>query len=164
MVLNANHVLEFIPSGVGQFGAKAQCGVDLSVCGIKRIKGGKITQNGKEIDKYEEVPSYISKEGIKTWILKKGVYSLEFDQDIKLDNKHSGMVIGRSTTNRLGCLIRSSWFDAGFTCPSIGATLYVLGDNQVKVEEHSRLAQLILFDTEESEAYNGNYQGEKDIK
>lgn len=163
MVLNANHILDFIPSGLGQFGAKAQCGVDLSVSNIRRIKGGKITQIGKKIDDYEEV-DFSEKDGIKTWALPNGVYSLEFDQDVKLDDTHSGIIVGRSTTNRVGCLIRSSWFDPCFECSSIGATLYVLGDNVVEIEEHSKLAQLILFETEKSEAYNGSYKGNKDIK
>lgn len=164
MILNAKNVLNFIPNGIGEFGAKAQCGIDLSIKNIKRIKGGKIFQNGKEIDEYENVDFYISEKGNKVFCLPNGVYSLEFDQNIKLDNKHCAFVIGRSTTNRVGSLIRSSVFDPGFDCPSIGATMYVMGDNLVEVEEHSRLAQLIVVECEESELYNGNYQGSKDIK
>lgn len=164
MVLNADNILSFIPGGLGQFGAKAQCGIDLSIKNIRRIKGGKIFQNGKDIDEYEEVDVYTNKQGNKVFTLPNGVYSLEFDQDIKLDNKHSGFIKGRSTTNRCGCYIWSGWFDCGFDCPSIGATMLVAGDNMVEIEEHSRLAQLILLDTEESEEYNGSYKGNKDIK
>lgn len=163
MVLNANSILKFIPGGLGDFGAKAQCGIDLSIKNIRRIKGGKIFQNGKEIDEYEEVDTYTNEKGNKVFALPNGVYSLEFDQDIKLDNKHCGIIIGRSTTNRVGILIRSGWFDCGFES-TIGATMYALGDNIVEIEEHSRLAQLILFECEESEEYNGSYKGKKDIK
>ena len=130
---------------------------------IRRIKGGKIFQDGKDIDKYEEVDIYFNNNK-KCFVLPNGVYSLEFDQSINLDNKHSGIIIGRSTINRCGCLIRSSWFDTGFSCDTSGATLYVLGDNIVEIEEHSRLAQLIVFETEESEEYNGSYKGQNDIK
>ena len=166
MILSAKSILnlKLIPSGLGEFGALAQCGIDLSVKNIRRIKGGKIFQNGKDIDEYEELDFYTNKNNNKIFVLPNGVYSLEFDQDIKLDKEHSGIIVGRSTTNRCGCLIRSSWFDTGFSCDSIGATLYVLGDNVVEIEEHSRLAQLIVFKTEESDEYNGSYFGSNDIK
>jgi deoxycytidine triphosphate deaminase len=164
MVLNAENILNFIPGGLKQFGAKAQCGIDLSIKNIRRIKGGKIFQDGKDIDEYEEVDSYNNTKGNKIFVLPNGVYSLEFDQDIKLDNKHCALVIGRSTTNRVGCIIRSSVFDPGFECPSIGATMYALGDTIIEIEEHSRLAQLIVIECEESEAYNGSYKGNKDLK
>lgn len=163
MVLNANNILKFIPGGLGDFGAKAQCGIDLSIKNIRRIKGGKIFQDGKEIDEYEEVDTKTNEKGNKVFALPNGVYSLEFDQDIKLDNKHCGIIVGRSTTNRVGALIRSGWFDCGFES-TIGATMYALGDNIIEIEEHSRLAQLILFECEESEEYNGSYKGNKDIK
>lgn len=164
MILNANNVLNFIPGGLGEFGQKAQCGIDLSVKNIRRIKGGKIFQDGKDIDNYEEVDTYTNEKGNKVFVLPNGVYSLEFDQDIKLDNTHCAMVIGRSTTNRVGCIIRSSVFDPGFECPSAGATMYALGDNVVEVEEHSRLAQLVVAECEKSEAYDGSYKGDKDLK
>lgn len=164
MILNAENALKFIPSGIGKYGAKAQCGIDLSVANIRRIKGGKIFQKGKEIDEYEEVDFKITDNGTKVWALPNGVYSLEFDQDIKLDNKHCAEIIGRSTTNRLGCFIRSAVFDPGFECSSIGATMYVLGDNLVEVEEHSRLAQILIRECEESEIYEGSYKGNNDLK
>ena len=164
MVLNANSILNFIPGGLGDFGAKAQCGIDLSIKNIRRIKGGKIFQDGKEIDEYEEVDSYINERGNRVFLLINGVYSLEFDQDIKLNNKHCAFVIGRSTTNRVGCIIRSSIFDPGFECPSIGATMYVFSDNVIEIEKHSRLAQLLVLECEESEIYNGFYKGNKDLK
>lgn len=164
MVLNANNILNFIPNGLGEFGKKAQCGVDLSIKNIRRIKGGKIFREGKDIDEYEEVDTYTNENKNKVFVLPNGVYSLEFDQDVKLDNKHCAIVIGRSTTNRVGCLIRSSVFDPGFKCPSIGATMYVLGDNAVEIEEQSCLAQLVILECEESDVYDGSYKGSKDLK
>ena len=164
MVLNADHVLDFIPGGLKNFGAKAQCGVDLSIKNIRRIKGGKISIFGKEIDEYEEVDWYLNDKGGKVFVLPNGVYSLEFDQDIKLDNKHCAFVKGRSTTNRVGLYIWSGVFDPGFECPTIGATMLAMGDSSVEIEQNSRLAQLIILDCEESEMYNGSYKGEKDIK
>ena len=31
MILNAKNILKFIPGGLGEFGAEAQCGIDLSI-------------------------------------------------------------------------------------------------------------------------------------
>ena len=168
MLLNSENILPFIPNGLGEFGKKAQIGIDCSVKNITRIMGGKIYQNGnKEIDKYEEVESYLesdeNKNEIKTWILDKGVYSLTFDQGIKLDNKHAAFIVGRSTTNRIATLIRSAVFDPCFECEEVGATMYVFEEN-IEIQEHSCLAQLIISETQESEPYNGNYQGDKDLK
>lgn len=169
MILKAENILDFIPSGLKKFGKLAQIGVDLSICNITRIKGGKLYQNGKkDITKYENVESFLEEDEngdlVKTWKLPKGVYSLTFDQDIKLDNKHGAIIIGRSCTNRLGCLLRSAIFDSGFECPNIGATLYVMSDVDVEIQEGSRLAQLVVFDCEEAKLYNGDYKGKKDLK
>lgn len=163
MLLNSKSVLGFMPGGLGKFGKLAQVGVDLSVCHITKIVGGKITQTGKDIVPYEEVKSYKNEKGIKTWILPPGVYSLTFNEDIKLDNKHAGFVIGRSTCNRVGTLIRSAVFDSGFECSNVGANLYNF-DTTIEIEDGARLAQLILFECQEAEAYQGSYFGNKDLK
>lgn len=163
MVLNADSVLNFMPSGLQEFGKKAQVGVDLSIKNITRISGGKLYQdNRKEIDPYTEVDFY-KENNIKTWILDPGVYSLTFDQDIKLDSKHCAFIVGRSTTNRLGLLLRSAVFDPGFECSEIGATLYVFNKG-IEIQEHSRLAQLVIFESEDAETYQGSYQGDNDLK
>ncbi|QIG64917.1 hypothetical protein SJC03_243 [Bacteroides phage SJC03] len=165
MILNADNVLDFIPKGLQLYGKKAQVGIDLAVTDITKIVGGAIFQGGKkDIKRYAKVPSFYSPDGVKTWKINKGVYSLSFEQDIKLDNKHCAFIIGRSTTNRLGLLIRSAVFDPGFECSSIGATMYVFEDCEVEIQELSCLAQLVIFECQESEVYNGDFQGEKDLK
>lgn len=169
MILNAKNVLKFIPNGLGEFGELAQVGVDLSVKNITKIKGGKIYQGKKkaEILKYEEAP-YIFDKGedgkdIKCWKLNYGVYSLTFHQGIKIDNKHCGMIIGRSSTNRASMLLRSGVFDSGFECEEAGATLYVFSD-EVEIQEGARLGQLVLAECEEASEYKGTYFGQNDLK
>lgn len=171
MVLDAKNALKFIPSGLCEHGKLAQVGIDLSIKDIRKIVGGKLYHDGKkEIDKYQDVDHILepieegSEETVKTWLLTKGVYSLTFDQSIKLDNKHCAEVIGRSTTNRIGLFIRSAQFDPGFECPNIGATMYVFEDNLVEIQEGACLAQIKIEECEESEEYNGDYQGDKDLK
>lgn len=163
MILNAENVLKFLPNGLGQYGAKAQCGIDLSVCNINRIIGGEIGIEGKNILPYKSV-DLIYKNDHYYWKLDKGVYSLTFDQGIKLDNKHCAEVIARSTMRRIACDVRSSLFDPGFECDNIGATLYVYSEEPIIIEKHSRLAQIVIKECEESEEYEGSYKGNKDLK
>ena len=42
--------------------------------------------------------------------------------------------------------------------------MYVFSDNVIEIEKHSRLAQLLVLECEESEIYNGFYKGNKDLK
>ena len=170
MILNAQNVLGFIPNGLGEFGSLAQVGVDLSVKNITRIRGGKICQGKKkaEIIEYGDVPyTYDEDENgnyIKCWKVGYGVYSITFHQGVKIDNKHCGMVIGRSSTNRCAMLLRSGVFDPGFECEEAGATLYVFADGQVEIQEGARLGQLVLCECEESSEYRGTYFKENDLK
>lgn len=170
MILNAENVLKSIPNGLGEFGSLAQVGIDMSVKHITRIRGGKIYQGKKkaEIIEYGDVPYIFDKDengkGVKCWKLGYGVYSLTFHQGVKIDNKHCGMVIGRSSTNRCAMLLRSGVFDPGFECEEAGATLYVFADGQVEIQEGARLGQLVLAECEEASEYNGSYQGDKDLK
>lgn len=167
MLLNSDNILNFIPNGIGKFGKKTQVGIDLSVINIRKIKGGKLYRNGKrEIDNYEDVDYYIERdkeEEFKTWILDKGVYSLTFEQSIKLDNKHSAFIRNRSSILRIGSFITSGVFDPGFECKNIGATLFVF-NNGIEIQKDTRLAQLIIFENQETNLYKGNYQGDKDLK
>lgn len=161
MFLNANNIKNFVD--LGEFGKLAQVGIDLSVTNITQIIGGKLYKGGrKEIDEYQEVDSY-SDNGIKTWILEAGkVYSLTFEQKVKLDDKHCAIVIGKSTTSRVGLYIKSCLFDPCFES-TIGATMYCFSDD-VEIQEGAMLAQFVIAECEEAEAYNGSYQGEKDLK
>lgn len=162
MILNAEHILEFMPDGLGEYGKKAQVGIDLSIQEIRKIIGGKLYKNGtKEIDPYEDVDCCVELEA-ETWILEPGVYSLTFDQNIELDNKHTAFIRHKSSLLRIGAIITSGVFDPGFKS-QIGATMIVFNKN-IEIQKGATLAQLLIFENEEAEKYNGNYQGDKDLK
>jgi len=103
------------------------------------------------------------KEGVPGgWYLSPGVYSLTFHQGVKLDNKHTVFIRHRSSILRSGSLITSGAFDPGFQCEEIGATLFVY--QPITIEEGARVAQILVFENHEAEKYNGNFQGDKDLK
>lgn len=164
MLLNANSIESFIRLN-GPHGKKAQVGIDLSIRNITQITGGAILRTEAKIDNYKELQIEVFDEGdkmAKGWRLMPGVYSLTFNESVKLDTKHTAFVRHRSSVLRCGSIITSGVFDPGFECDFIGATMFVF--NQIDIEINSRLAQLLIMESEETTPYNGNYQGDKDKK
>lgn len=116
MLLNANNILNFV--NLNGKGKKAQVGIDLTVCKITQMQQNAFI--GKD-NKDNNIPDYIiinPGKGIEKdkliWRLSPGVYSLTFEQSIKLDEKHSAFIIPRSTILRAGGDIKSGVFDPGF--------------------------------------------------
>ena len=167
MKLNAQMLIEekiiLDPENLGKC---AQVGYDLTIKNITRIKGGFVPKEGKAtIAKYSQMPLVnrkLGEEKILCWELGKGIYSLTFDQGIRLDEKHSGEVKHRSSVLRCSGQITSGEFDPGFECENIGATLIV--HEFLQVELGSRLAQVIVQSCWPTEKYEGSYQGDKDLK
>lgn len=168
MLLNSNQIENFVQ--MNGMGKKAQVGIDLTVKAISQIQNGIILKDSAKILPYKEVESDFyqlnsedSTEEIEAWILAPGIYSLTFNQGIKLDSKHCAQIIHRSSILRSGALITSGIFDNGFECKEMGATLFVF--NPITIEKESRIAQIIIHETNEvTELYDGNYQKEKDLK
>lgn len=91
------------------------------------------------------------------WVLEKGkTYTFESSFGINIPSNMCGWVVGRSTLNRQGVLIRSSWYDSGFKSPTIGATIYCF--NTIIIEKNARIAQVLLAEGESASMYNGQYQ------
>lgn len=165
MILNAENVLKFVPSGLGEFGKLAQVGVDLSIKEIKEIQQNAILPaKGKaEIPEYLPVNFSYNEEDKKVWHLESGkVYSLTFHQTVSLDNKHCAFVINRSSIKRMGLIIESAVYDPGFQSADegCGATCYAFYG--CHIEEGARVAQLIIHECEEAEKYSGSYQKNND--
>lgn len=106
-------------------------------------------------------PMEISRENmdIKGWVLQKGhAYTFSSSFEINIPNNMCGEVVGRSTFNRQGIFIRSSWYDAGFK-GNIGGTIYCFSN--VIIECGVRIGQVILREGESASLYKGQYQKEK---
>jgi len=170
MYLNAKNISSYlvIKDTDKDLGKPAQVGWDLTLADVKQIGAGhhKLTQSGSEIDQnaYVPVPLMINphKESEKLWILAPGVYSLTFHQGCSLPNHIKAEIVHRSSLLRMGVEIKSAVYDPGFKVERMGAVMIV--HNMVSIEYGARVAQILMATTEEAVKYNGQWQGQKDIK
>lgn len=95
--------------------------------------------------------------GQNGWMLEKGkAFTFDSSFQIEIPDGMCGWVIGRSTFNRQGILIRSSLFDSGFK-GTIGGTIYCF--NNVAIEEGTRIGQFVMCEAKNASRYAGQYQG-----
>jgi deoxycytidine triphosphate deaminase len=59
------------------------------------------------------------------WYLSKGVYSLTFNEGINVPKNAQAKVTHRSSIYRVGNVIESPWWDAGFFCDNMNTTMIV---------------------------------------
>jgi len=63
---------------------------------------------------------------------------------------------------RCGGIITSGIYDPGFEVDEMGGVL--IATKPIVIERGARVAQIIIFENSEAEAYNGQWMREKDIK
>lgn len=160
MLLNASQLLPLLQTN-GK-GAPAQVGFDLTLHSIKKIVGGVITQDKTSPHPYQEIHPSVGPTGKLIYSLSPGVYSLTFDQGIKLPNDRTAFIVHRSSIVRCGSFITSGIFDPGFEVDQMGAVLFV--QEGLLVEKGARVAQLFVHENYDAELYSGQWQGDKDSK
>lgn len=160
MLLNANQVESFLQTN-GK-GAKAQVGYDLTLKAVNLIgDGGQVTTSQTILPKYEALKSD-AEMGDYFYFEKGNAYSLTFDQGVKLTTTTTGFVKHRSSVLRIGGVITSGVFDPCFEVEECGAVL--LAYNNFAIQRGARCAQLIIFENNEAEAYNGQWNRKNDRK
>jgi len=159
MLNNAQQVEQLLDTN-GK-GAKAQVGYDLTLKEVKQIMGGTVFSDKTEVLPYLEVPTFATNS--KTvYNLSPGSYSLTFDQGVKLPSNKTAFIRHRSSILRCGAIITSGVYDPSFYVDEMGAVLIVT--RPITIEKGARVAQIIVFDNNDAEAYNGQWLGEKDYK
>jgi deoxycytidine triphosphate deaminase len=153
-----------------KYAKKAQCGVDLSVKSLKRftdmgytLKDKTFAAPTKEVEKVAvTAPNGNVVYGYK---LEPGTYALELNEGCKLGPNDTAYVIMRSSLNRSGAHCHSALWDPQFTTQS-GDNIYPMNirmtvDNQhgFFIEENARVAQIVVFENEDTEGYDGQWQG-----
>ena len=158
MLLNSNQISEYIIES--DYSKRAQIGIDLSVCKVEQVNAGsEVYLDGTKIDPsfYHEI-DLIEKDGKQVWDLQRGVYSLTFNEGIKVPNDCAAKVTHRSSLYRTGNIIESPWWDPGFHCDQMNSTLVV--NTRLIIEKNARVAQIAFWRLEEvGEVYNGQWQG-----
>lgn len=160
MLQNAYQVEELLQTN--DKGSRAQVGYDLTVKGIKKIEGGAVMQDKTSVADYIDVTPTVTSEGKFIYKLEPGTYSLTFDQGCKLPSNMTAFIRHRSSMLRCGAIITSGVYDPGFEVDEMGGVMIVT--QSMIVEKGARVAQIIMFENNEAELYNGQWQKEKDVK
>lgn len=155
----------------------AQVGVDLSIKKpLRIISPGRILKQKTYAPEYGDIlPTRMpipSESGIDTlecvpgWYLSKGTYILVLNEGCKFGPNDTGYIILRSSLNRCGVSVCSAVWDPGYTSmDSTGAVspmsirLTVDTEEGVFIEQNARVAQLLVFENEGTDLYNGQWQG-----
>lgn len=149
---------------------KAQVGVDLSVRNFRKLSTPGIILRAKSIvsetDLIEKnVFTGVYEKAFRGWYLVPGTYILELNEGCWFGPRDTGLVVLRSSFNRSGCTIVSAVWDPGYTSVSgdiintMSVRFNVDGDYGIYIEENARVAQLIVFENEDTSLYNGQFQG-----
>lgn len=151
-----------------QYAKMAQCGVDLSVKSIKKFTSMGYTLKDKTfaapVEDVEKVtvtaPNGKEVTGYK---LEPGTYALELNEGCKLGANDTAYVIMRSSLNRSGAHCHSALWDPQYTTQD-GDIIYPMNirmavDNPhgFFIEENARVAQIVVFENEATEGYNGQW-------
>lgn len=160
MLLNADQVAELLQTN--NKGAKAQVGYDLTLKHISKVQGGIVMKDKTIVHDYSNVTPILNGYGQYVYHLEPGVYSLTFEQGCKLDSTHTAFVRHRSSVLRCGGIITSGVYDPGFEVEEMGAILFA--SEKIFLEKGARVAQIIMFENNEAELYNGQWMREKDLK
>lgn len=160
MLLNASEVELLLQTN--NKGAKAQVGYDLTLKEVKQINGGIVMADKTIVDDYTEIMPTKNTNGKLIYKLEPGTYSVTFEQGVKLPTNRTAFVRHRSSVLRCGGIITSGVYDPGFAVDEMGGVL--IATKSIIIEKGARVAQIIMFENQESEAYDGQFQGNKDIK
>ena len=163
MLNNADQVEQLLQTN--DKGAKAQVGYDLTLKSIKRILGGVVTTDKTQVTPYAEERvsvTVIDDKHMLVYNLMPGSYSLTFEQGIKLPSNKTAFIRHRSSILRCGAIITSGVYDPSFYVDEMGAVL--IATQPITIEKGARVAQIIVFDNNDAEAYNGQWLGDKDYK
>jgi len=164
MLKNADQVEQMlITNGKGK---KAQVGYDLTVKDVKLIRGGMLFADETQLEPYDEVKTQkvqkVENDHREVWALTAGVYSVTFEQGCKLDDKTTAFIRQRSSILRMGGTVTSGVYDPGFEVDEMGGVMTLT--KGVLIEKGARLAQIIMYENNPAELYDGQWQKDKDVK
>ena len=147
---------------------KAQVGVDLSIKSVESMGVGCTLKNKTYAAPTSDIPKeHLSYGGIDFigWFLKQGTYTLKLNEGCSFGPHDTGLIVLRSSLNRSGVSIFSAVWDPGYTSKD-GNFIYPMSirltvDNPAGfyLEENARVAQLLVFENDETSLYDGQWQG-----
>ena len=160
MILNADMQLQYL--NTRGLGSKAQVGYDLTLKSVSMINGGVVLADKTAVENYTPIAPYVNDTGKFIYRLAPGTYSLTFEQGCKLTTNTTAFIRHRSSVLRCGAIITSGVYDPGFEVEEMGGVMIATKD--ISIERGARVAQIVMFENYTAEAYNGQWQGAKDVK
>lgn len=149
---------------------KAQVGVDLSARNIYRLDTVgcvfKERSIASQLSEYELGEYSIASGDIrKGWMLQPGTYIIDLNEGCSFGTNDTGYIIMRSSLNRSGATIHSAVWDPGYTSRNndkvllMSVRITVENPLGIFIEKDARVAQLIVFKNEDTNLYDGQWQG-----
>lgn len=168
MLLNAQEVESYLLTN--NKGKRAQVGYDLTVKSINQVHGGSVYKDQTVLNDYTPIHSTVFRhkgddlitKDVEVYRLLPGTYSLTFEQGCKLPTNITAFIRHRSSILRSGGIITSGVFDPGFEVDEMGAIL--IATKGLTIEKGARVAQIIMMENMEAEAYAGQWQAGSDVK
>jgi deoxycytidine triphosphate deaminase len=100
------------------------------------------------------------------WLeLKKGIYKIRFNEEVKIPTDLAGTNILRSSLMRSGCLMHHGFWDPGYQ--GKGETAIIVGNEHgIRIKKNAKVTQLIFHRLSEptKEGYSGIHHGENTKK
>ena len=134
-------------------------GVDIGVSEVWKIEDhtrsilhGKIRET--------EPPKVLVKPEGEFYVLHKGVYEVRLSNEITVPQNAMGLILPRSTLNRLGVInTPSAVCDSGYT--GFATKTIFVPIHSIRVHVSEKWFQLVYADAEASGSYDGHWQGER---
>lgn len=151
-----------------QYAKMAQCGVDLSVRSVSKFNTAGYVLKDKTFASSTlkiEKENFIAPNGkeIIGYYLTPGTYELELNEGCKLGPNDTAMIVVRSSLNRGATAAYSGLYDPGFDTQNNDEVLpmhlriTVDNPNGLYLEENARVAQIVIFENENTKIYDGQW-------
>lgn len=161
MLLNADQIEQMLTTNGA--GKKAQVGYDLTLGSVSLVRGrGVLTKDKSSIPEYSQDVMNYSVGDSTYFVLFPGVYSFTFEQGCALNDRTTAFIKQRSSLLRMGVQVTSGVYDPGFHTELMGGIAIV--HTNVTIEQGARVAQILMVENTPTTLYDGQFQGEKDIK
>ncbi len=134
-------------------------GADLTLRGISMLQsGGTIAISNSQRIVSDLAPLVF--DGLGFIQLMPGIYSVTFNEVVNLPKDVMALATPRSSLLRCGVTVNTAVWDAGY-CGRSESLLVVYNPQGFRLQKNARIIQLVFFKLEnETEGYNGKYQGE----
>ena len=134
-------------------------GVDLSLHSVSVMQsGGKIAVSNSQRIVSDLSPLVFDESGFIH--LAPGVYSVTYNEIVNLPKDIMALATPRSSLLRCGVTVNTAVWDAGY-CGRSESLLVVYNPEGFSLQKNARIIQLVFLRLDnETEGYNGKYQGE----